>query len=120
MSETRKYTTKQMADACEMLVTAELTLAGVPAHKMPDNWPSYVIIAQPPDRGPQRISVKSRTFTNGNTHVYYSETEQFDWLAIVLLPGDSETQRRLFIISARACRSNGLSQQQGGKILAYQ
>jgi hypothetical protein len=25
------YTTKQMGDACEMLVAAELTLAGIPA-----------------------------------------------------------------------------------------
>lgn len=38
MSEKRvaNYTTKQMGDACEMLVAAELTLAGVPALKMPD------------------------------------------------------------------------------------
>ncbi len=31
MSEVRKFTSKQMGDACEMLVAAELTLAGVPA-----------------------------------------------------------------------------------------
>jgi hypothetical protein len=33
------YTSKQMGDACEMLVAAELTLAGIPALKVPDNWP---------------------------------------------------------------------------------
>jgi hypothetical protein len=27
----RPYTSKQMGDACEMLVAAELTLAGIPA-----------------------------------------------------------------------------------------
>jgi hypothetical protein len=27
----RSYTSKQMGDACEMLVAAELTLAGIPA-----------------------------------------------------------------------------------------
>jgi hypothetical protein len=38
-----------MGDACEMLVAAEMTLAGVPALKVPDNWPDYDVIAQPVD-----------------------------------------------------------------------
>jgi len=42
----RKFTSKQMGDACEMLVAAELTLAGIPALKVPDNWPHYA----PPDQ----------------------------------------------------------------------
>ena len=41
----RPYTTKQMGDACEMLIAAELTLAGVPAMKAPDFWPGYDVIA---------------------------------------------------------------------------
>lgn len=41
------YTTKQMGDACEMLVAGELTLAGIPALKVPDNWPGYDVVAQP-------------------------------------------------------------------------
>lgn len=96
----RAYTSKQMGDACEMLVASEMTLAGVPAMKMPDNWPGYDVIAQPRDgRPPQRISVKSRTFKRGGaTFVDYSATDQFDWLAIVLLPGDDQTNRRIFII----------------------
>ena len=49
----RLYTTKQMGDACEMLVAAELTLAGVPALKVPDNWPGYDVIAQPAGIEPQ-------------------------------------------------------------------
>jgi len=32
----RNYTNKQMGDACEMLVAAELTLAGIRALKVPD------------------------------------------------------------------------------------
>ncbi len=51
----RDYTSKQMGDACEMLVAAEVTLAGVPALKMPDNWPHYDVIAQPTVGVPQRI-----------------------------------------------------------------
>jgi hypothetical protein len=89
-----------MGDACEMLVAAELTLAGIPAMKMPDNWPCYDVIAQPPDGGPpQRISVKSRTFKRGGeTFVDYYATDEFDWLAIVLLPGDDQLKRRIFIV----------------------
>ncbi|HUO07349.1 MAG TPA: hypothetical protein VM008_03545 [Phycisphaerae bacterium] len=96
----RPYTSKQMGDACEMLVAAEMTLAGVPALKVPDCWPHYDVIAQPPGGGPpQRISVKSRTFKRGgDTFVTYSATDQFDWLAIVLLPGADQTCRRVFIV----------------------
>ena len=92
------YTKKQMGDACEMLVAAELTLAGIPALKVPDNWPGYDVIAQPPGKEPQRISVKSRTFKVGAAFVEYKETDVFDWLAIVILPGNIETQRRIFVI----------------------
>ena len=95
-----KMNTKQMGDACEMLVAGEMTLAGVPAIKMPDNWPGYDVIAQPKDgRAPQRISVKSRTFKRGgDTFVDYYAKDEFDWLAIVLLSGADQSKRRFFIV----------------------
>lgn len=96
----RLCTPKQQGDACEMLIAGEMTLAGVPAMKMPDNWPCYDVIAQPRDGGaPQRISVKSRTFKRGGeTAVWYEVTDQFDWFAIVQLPGDDQKERRVFIV----------------------
>jgi hypothetical protein len=95
----REYTSKQMGDACEMLVAAEVTLAGVPALKVPDNWPHYDVIAQPKAGIPQRIYVRSRTFKRGgNTAVDFDSTAQFDWWAIVLLPGADLVTRRIFII----------------------
>jgi hypothetical protein len=68
--------------------------------KMPDNWPHCDVIAQPKgDTPPQRISVKSRTFKKGpNTYVVYDSRDQFEWLAIVLLPGDDQPNRRIFIV----------------------
>lgn len=94
-----KITTKQMGDACEMLIAAELTLAGIPALKVPDNWPGYDIIAQKPDNAtPLRISVKSRTYKSGAAYVSYYSSDVFDWLAIVILPSAQEEKRRFFLI----------------------
>ena len=89
-----------MGDACEMLVAAELTLAGTPALKVPDNWPYYDVIAQPKDREPQRISVKSRTYKTGSAYVGYKATDVFDWIAIVILkcPSEAGAERRIYII----------------------
>lgn len=93
------YTSKQMGDACEMLVAAELTLAGVPAIKVPDNWPGYDIIAQQPGgRAPLKVSVKSRTYKPGAAYIEYKAQDDFDWLVIVILPGNGEERRRFFII----------------------
>ena len=90
-----------MGDACEMLVVAELTLAGVPAVKMPDNWPDYDVIALPKSgAAPLKISVKSRTFKRGaDAYVEYHINDKFDWLAIVLLPDKGKVllKRQVFI-----------------------
>jgi hypothetical protein len=91
------FSTKQMGDACEMLVAAELTLAG--SLKVPDNWPGYDVVAQPRDGSePLRISVKSRTFKKGAAFIVYLTKDVFDWLAVVILPGGTETKRRIFLI----------------------
>ncbi|ESZ21327.1 hypothetical protein [Mesorhizobium sp. L48C026A00] len=92
------YTTKQMGDACEMIVAAELTLAGIPALKVPDNWPGYDVIAQPPNTEPQRISVKSRTHKTGAVYVGYNDYDVFDWLAVVLLLAGEITGRAVYLI----------------------
>lgn len=107
----RNYTSKQMGDACEMLVAAEMTLAGIPAMKAPDFWPDYDVIAQPFDKQPVRISVKSRTFKRGSAYLSYSEHQDFDWIAIVLLNCDPNNSRKIFLIprkvaDKRARRNN--------------
>ena len=99
-----QYTTKQLGDACEMLVAAELTLAGIPALKVPDNWPGYDVVAQPLGAPPQRISVKGRTYQRQSSHFadYYEGAEEFDWIAIVLLPNADLAERRIYIIPKSA------------------
>jgi hypothetical protein len=69
---------------------------------------------KPLGREPQRISVKSRTFKPGPAYLSYNVTDIFDWLAIVILPGNTETRRRLFLIprtlaDAKARRDKPLS-----------
>ena len=44
---------KQFGDACEMLVAAHLTLAGLPATIMPDGWPDYDVTVQRTQGRPQ-------------------------------------------------------------------
>jgi hypothetical protein len=87
-----------MGDACEMLVAAELTLAGIPALKVPDNWPHYDVIAQPVSAPAQRISVKARTYKTGSAYVEYKADDLFDWLAIVLLSVDIGSLRHIYVI----------------------
>src|ERR1700694_3357421 len=89
----RLYTTKQMGDACEMLVAAELTLHGIPSVTVPDSWPGYDVIAHPPGKPLRRVSVKSRT--RGSSSYVSFDPESCDWLAIVLIDKPRESQ--LFI-----------------------
>ncbi len=96
----RLYTKRQMGDAGEMLVAAELTLHGIPAFIVPSNWPGYDVVAECPERGPQRISVKTRTFAQSGSFVGYGKDDVFDWLAIVILPAKGCEARRIFIIPA--------------------
>jgi AcrR family transcriptional regulator len=92
------YATAQLSDACELLVAAELMLAGVPAFKAPEYWPGRGVIARPPGRDPQRIVVKSGALEYGAAFVSYSSLDAYEWLAIVLLEGEDTSPRRVFIV----------------------
>jgi hypothetical protein len=95
----RPHTKKQMGDAGEMLVAAELTLHGVPAFIVPSNWPGFDVVAEPLLGMPlQRVSVKTRTYVRSGNWVGYSNGDDFEWLAIVVLPGEGSAMRRINIV----------------------
>ncbi len=96
---------KQKAHACEMLVAAEIILAGgVPAFMAPRDWPEYDVIVEPADRAhPERMSVKSSTFASTN-YIKWDNPDRFDWLAIVVLPAPGGDRRRIFIDRVGAWR----------------
>jgi hypothetical protein len=87
-----------MGDAGEMLVAAELTLHGIPAFIVPSQWRGYDVVAQCPKRGLQRVSVKTRNFARSGNFVCFTQEEEFDWLAIVILPATARYRRRIFIV----------------------
>ena len=95
-----RLTPKQKGDAGEMLVAAELSLAGVAALKVPDGWPGYDIVAQPQDgRTAQRVQVKTSTYKRGGgSFVLYQSVDVFDWLAVVFLPSNDLPERRFFVV----------------------
>jgi|SRR5579864_2574039 len=101
------YTTKQLGDAGEMIIAAELTLHDTPALKAPDFWPGCDVIAQPKGRRPQRISVKTRTYGRTHQFVGYNDIDEFDWLAVVVLPGPGCNRRRFFIVPRRVADERG-------------
>jgi hypothetical protein len=82
-----KLTTKQRGDAAEHYVISMLGLkGGIPAAKMPDNWPGYDVVAQlPGDTQPLRISVKFRTHIDApGALIGYEPKDHFDFIALVL------------------------------------
>ena len=93
-----RFTKKQMGDAGEMLVAAELTLHGIPAFIVPSQWRGFDVVGQCPERGLQRISVKTRNFGSSRNFVSYNDEDEFDWLAIVVLPATTRYKRRIFIV----------------------
>jgi hypothetical protein len=75
---------KQTGDAAEYLVAGMMTLAGMPTTVMPDNWPDYDLIVQPPDHSPpQRINVKARRAKPTHKPSVMLKSGDWDWLAFV-------------------------------------
>jgi TetR/AcrR family transcriptional repressor of bet genes len=109
---------RQLHDACAMLVAAELSLAGLGALRVPEYWPEYDVLAQPPAGVPQRIVVLAASFASLETFIDMPAGEGFDWLGIVILPGESVAARRLFLIPRAALHHARCTVAEVGKLFA--
>jgi len=91
-------TSRPISQSCEMLVAAELTLAGIPALRAPDFSPFYQVLAQVPGAPLQRIAVTAVAHTNASIHIDRRNNLEYDWLAFIVLPTSAGTCRRIFVV----------------------
>jgi len=98
-------TSKQMGDAAEMLVAANLTLNGIPSFISPVNWPGYDVVAEPSPKRLIKISVKCRRISKIDFR-----PEKFDWLAIVLI---DQKQYQCFIVPSKIATKNAKKKENG-------
>lgn len=115
-------TTKQVGDAAEYLTAGMMTLAGMPTTVMPDNWPDYDLITQPPGDLPQRINVKSRREKFFDvTHKPYTRWVQlqpdgWDWFVFVWVPKGKKP--RFWVIPNEIIRRDIKAQANGERRVA--
>lgn len=89
----KNLTSKQLGDAGEHMIAAELSFAGFPTVMMPDNWPDYDLIFMK-DNVNLTVQVKTcRTLPPGSWVCEFSEEMRFDYLSIV----EASTRRNWLI-----------------------
>ena len=76
-------------------------------------WRGFDVVGQCPERGLQRISVKTRNFGSSRNFVSYNDEDEFDWLAIVVLPATTRYKRRIFIVPRDVANSRSYSRHTG-------
>jgi hypothetical protein len=79
--KTTNVTSRQLWQAAEHHVIAQLGFQNIPATKMPDNWPDYDLIAQRlTDERPLRNSVKWADYKDKSAHyIGYEPHAHFDF-----------------------------------------
>lgn len=92
-----QVTKKQFGDAGEHRVMSDLTFNGIPAVKMPDNWPGFDIMAVPSNRAPLKISVKARHQATAKGNIKMRTGGDWDWMAIILMPMGGGAPRSWYI-----------------------
>ena len=86
-----KVSRKMLGDAGEHFALSQLTLAGFPASKMPDNWEGYDLAVE--SGGVlQKVSVKTRRETanwkKGNWFLF-DDRKECDWIIFVFIEKDA-------------------------------
>ncbi len=95
-SRPARRTAARVEHGSALLVTAELTLAGVAAIRTADFATGCDVIAHNQNGTPQRISVRPITGLDSGAYVDFGDS--CDWLAIVVLPEAIQGTRKIFIV----------------------
>ena len=102
-------TIKQFGDACEYVILAELSFAGLSATKMPHGWPGYDLMIG--GRRDGRISVKGLRYTSqaAVSRVWRFMPDGWVWLALIRF--EEDLTRAIYIVPrewavSMACRGN--------------
>ena len=89
-----KVTSKMLGDAGEHYALSQLTLAGYPASKMPDNWEGYDLAVEA-GKGLVRVSVKTRKdgpkWGKGNWFVF-DDRKECDWIVFLFVNMDNSVR----------------------------
>lgn len=85
-------------DALATLISAELSLAGVRALRVPEYWPGYDVLIQPETGPPHRVAVLQVDLKSGETLIKMPSYGSAEWLAFVVLGAADDAGRRLFLV----------------------
>jgi hypothetical protein len=84
----RKLTSKVLGDAGEHYALSQLTFAGKPATKMPDNWEGYDLAVETGE-GLVRVNVKTRSESEGwkaSRWFTFDDRKYCDWIVFIFKP----------------------------------
>lgn len=91
MSTQNRARGKLVGDAGEHYALSQLSFAGKYAAKMPDNWEAYDLVAETGSGAPVKISVKTRTQSDGwktSKWFNFDDRKQCDWILLIFRPNE--------------------------------
>lgn len=110
-----KITSKMIGDAGEHYLVSQLMFHGIPAYKMPDNWPNYDIRAVRKNGDDVSISVKTRTWQKRLSSPWFefNVDDEFDYIACIIAMLDQP--HRIWIIPKGALDKYARKNKEGSK-----
>jgi hypothetical protein len=89
LSSQNRTAGKLVGDAGEHYALSQLSFAGKYAAKMPDNWESYDLVVESREAAPLKVSVKTRTQSDGwatSKWFNFDDRRQCDWIVLIFKP----------------------------------
>ena len=107
MSSQNRTPGKLVGDAGEHYALSQLSFAGKYAAKMPDNWEAYDLVVEAGTGPPLKVSVKTRTQSDGWTSskwFNFDDRKECDWIVLIFKPNEGVV--RSWVIPFAVAREN--------------